>query len=135
MKPVVNLFNTFIHVMVPITSTQPEKALIFMQWLMTDKDAADILTFGSQLMNINHYRFSEDGTIIPEKNNTIYAFYNLIANFSDKAFLYGKYDVIHEYKEKTYQATYPVLYQLIDSDNERYVKLENLASSLSKSYN
>lgn len=134
MKPVVNLFNTFIHVMVPITSTQPEKALIFMQWLMTDKDAADLLTFGSQLMNIKHYRFSGDGTIIPEKNNTIYAFYNLIANFSDKAFLYGKYDVIHEYKEKTYQATYPVLYQLMDSDNERYVKLLNLVSSLSQPY-
>ena len=135
MKPVVNQFNTFIHVMVPITSTQPEKALIFMQWLMTDKDAADILTFGSQLMNINHYRFSEDGTIIPEKNNTIYAFYNLIANFSDKAFLYGKYDVIHDYKEKTYQATYPVLYQLIDSDDERYVKFYNLVFSLKQSYN
>jgi hypothetical protein len=102
---------------------------------MTDKEAADILTFGSQLMNLQHYRFSEDGRIIPEKNNTIYAFCNLIANFSDKAFLYGKYDVIHEYKEKTYQAAYPVLYRLIDSDNERYVKLSTLISSITQPYN
>jgi ABC-type glycerol-3-phosphate transport system substrate-binding protein len=135
MKPVINQFNAFIHVMVPTTCTHPEKALIFMQWLMTDKEAADILTFGSQLMNLQHYRFSEDGRIIPEKNNTIYAFCNLIANFSDKAFLYGKYDVIHEYKEKTYQAAYPVLYRLIDSDNERYVKLSTLISSITQPYN
>lgn len=130
MKPVVDMFNTFIHVMVPVTSTQPEKAMIFMQWLMTDKEVADLLTFGSQLMGINHYRFSGDGTIIPEKNNTLYAFYKLIANFSDKPYICKKYDVVHDYKEKTYQALYPVLVQLMDSDNERFVKLEELSSSL-----
>jgi hypothetical protein len=129
MKPVVDWFNTFIHISVPITSTQPEKALIFMQWLMTDKEVADILTFGSQLMTIKHYRFAEDGTIIPEKRNTIYGFCNLVANFSDNAFLYGCNDVIHQYKERTYQAIYPYFYQLIDSDNERYKKLRDIFKS------
>ncbi|HBN84910.1 MAG TPA: hypothetical protein DDZ89_13830, partial [Clostridiales bacterium] len=56
---------------VPYSSTQPEKALYFMQWLMTDPDAADILTYGSRIMNLGHYRFSSDDVIIPEANNTI----------------------------------------------------------------
>jgi hypothetical protein len=92
--------------------------LIFMQWLMTHKDAADILTFGSQLMELRHYRFSE---------NTIYAFYNLTANFSDKAFLGGKYDtLIRVYRERTYQAKYPIILQVIDSDDDNNVDLKLL---------
>jgi hypothetical protein len=130
--PVAHLFNTFIHIMVPVTSTQPEKALIFMQWLMTDKDAADILTFGSQLLNMNHYRFAEDGqTIIPEKRNTIYAFYNLVGNFSEKPFLYGKHDIIHEYKERSYQVIYPHLIKKIDSDNELHAKFADTVNTAS----
>ncbi len=123
---VINKFNTILPVMVPATSTQPEKALIFMQWLMTDKEAADILTFGSQLFSIKHYRYAIDGTIIPEKSNTIYGFYNLIANFSDKAFLFGNRDfnIIDEYKEMTFRAKYPYLYKIIDAQNNYFVEIQ-----------
>lgn len=108
--------------MIPSTGTQPEKALMFMQWLMTDEDAADILTFGSQVLNLKHYTFSDDSTIIPEANNTIYAFCYLVANFSKKAYLCGnkEFDIINEYREMTYDVHYPMFYKLIESQHDHY---------------
>lgn len=107
---------------VPHSSTQPEKALHAMQWLMTDQDAADILTYGSNIMKMGHYRFSSDRTIIPEENNTIYGFYNLIANFSDQAFLCGnkQFNIIEEYKKRTEQAIYPPIFRAMNSNHMNY---------------
>lgn len=130
-KPIVNRSNSFIHIMVPSTSTQPEKALIFMQWLMTDKEVADILTFGSQYMKLNHYRYAIDGTIIPEKKNTIYGFCNLVANFSYKVFLCGNkdFDIIKEYREMTYKAHYPEFLRVVDAQNDYYEQFKKLCIS------
>jgi ABC-type glycerol-3-phosphate transport system substrate-binding protein len=121
-KPVIDRYDSILPIMVPSTSTQPEKAMVFMQWLMTDEDVADILTFGSQIMNLKHYTFSEDGTILPEKNNTIYAFCHLIANFSKKAFLYGNqaFDIGAQYRDLTYRAEYPDFYKLVESQHFYY---------------
>ncbi|HBN85555.1 MAG TPA: hypothetical protein DDZ89_17125, partial [Clostridiales bacterium] len=121
---------------IPHSSTQPEKALHFMQWLMTDPDAADILTYGSRIMKLGHYRFSADNVIIPEANNTIYGFYNLIANFSDKAFLCGnkQFNIIEEYRERTYEALYPPLYRAMDSDHMNYIPAISFEESIRFQY-
>mgnify|MGYP000851682738 FL=1 len=126
-KPVIDDVDTLRPIIVPATSTQPEKAMIFMQWVMTDKEAADILTFGSQLLSTNHYRYASDGTIIPEKYNTIYGFCHMIANFSDKAFLCGNkdFDLINQYRELTYTAEYPIFYKKLDAQHSHYRLLEN----------
>jgi len=120
-------------IMVPSTSTQPEKSLTFMQWLMTDEDVADILTFGSQILKLKHYTFSDDGTIYPEQNNTIYSFCYLIANYSKKAYLCGNkdFDIIDEYREMTYNAHYPSFYELIESQHNHYT----VTSEFSIKYN
>lgn len=120
-------------IMVPRTSEQPEKALIFMQWLMTDMEVADILTFGSQVLNLKHYRYSTSGTIIPEKNNTIYGFCHLIANFSDEAFLcgYREFDIIKKYRSATYEAQYPTLYKKIEAQHINYKLYKDYTLELS----
>ncbi|HBN84066.1 MAG TPA: hypothetical protein DDZ89_09500, partial [Clostridiales bacterium] len=125
---VANSPNSIILVIVPSTSNQPEKALHFMNWLMTDQDAADVLTFGSNVLNMKHYRYSEDGTIIPEKNNLIYGYYNLVANFSDKAFLWDnkEYDISKTYKEMAYKATIPPLYKKLAGQHIHLDAIQNL---------
>ncbi len=127
-KPVITAPDSIQRIIVPYTCTQPEKALYFMQWMMTDEDVSDILTFGSVMKELRHYRYSEDGTTIPWKYNTIYAFCNLIANFTDKVFLYGNksFDVSKAYKEMTYKAVYPPLYKKIDSQHINYELLWEL---------
>lgn len=109
-------------IMVPYTCTQPEKALYFMQWMMTDEQVSDILSFGSATGKMKHYRYSTDGTIIPEKLNTIYGFCNLIANFTDKAFLYGNknFDISKTYREMTFNALYPPLYKIVESQHKNF---------------
>jgi hypothetical protein len=107
---------------VPSTCLQPEKALYFMNWLMTDPDASDILTFGSNMMNLKHYRFSDDGTIIPEKDNLIYGYYSLVAGFTSKVFLCGneQFDISKIYREKTYYAEIPPFYKKL-ADQHTYI--------------
>jgi hypothetical protein len=63
---------------------------------------------------IKHYRYSEDGTIVPEKNNTIYGFYNLVANFSNKAFLCGNkgFDIGTSYRNITNRTFIPPFYEI-----------------------
>lgn len=128
--------NSIRLVMVPSTSAQPEKSLIFMQWLMTDDDVSDILTFGSQHKKLKHYTFSNDGIIIPEENNTIYGFCHLVANFSDKAFISGNkdFDIVNDYREMTYKAYYPELYKLIEAQHQRYTFVTDLYSKYMESY-
>ncbi len=122
---------------IPHSSTQPEKALYFMQWLMTDPDVADILTYGSRIMNLGHYRFSSDDVIIPEANNTIYGFYNLIANFSKKAFLCGntQFNIAEQYREKTYEALYPPFYKALGSDHMNFNLISAYRQSVVFQYN
>jgi hypothetical protein len=131
-KVLINDFTNILLITVPEASEQPEKALIFMQWLMTNQEAADILTFGSRLMGSNHFRYSYDGTIIPEKYNTIYVFYNLVSNFSEKAFLSGNkdFDISQQYKELTLHAEYPTLYNMIDAQHPHYLTFEEFDESI-----
>lgn len=102
-KPVIDCYDSILPVMVPATSTRPEKGMVFMQWLMTNDDVADRLTFGSQIMKMNHYTFSDDCIIIPEKYNTIYAFCHLIANFYKMVeSQHGHYDYLFDSFQKTH---------------------------------
>lgn len=127
-KQVVSSPESILFAMVPYTCKQPEKSLHFMQWLMTDEDAADVLTFGTQMLNIKHYRYSEDGTIIPEKINTMYGFCNLVSNLSNKAFLCGnkEFDISKTYREMTTQAFIPPLYKKLISQHKNYDSIQNL---------
>ncbi|MGI6561207.1 MAG: hypothetical protein ACOX3Q_01370 [Clostridia bacterium] len=135
-KAMIRPFN--IHVIpVPYTSEQPEKALHFMQWLMTDSDAADILTFGSSIQMVKHYRFSSGNIIIPEPNNTIYGFCDLIANFSDKPFLCGnsQFHIAEEVRKKTYDAIYPFFYRTLDSDHMNLNTVTQFSETVQYRYN
>lgn len=121
--PNIHLNPFYIQVIpVPYSSTQPEKALYFMQWCMTDPDAADILTYGSAIQTISHYWLSDDNIIVPKPWSTLFDFHNLIANFSEKAYLCGnkQFNIIDEYKERTYDAIYPPFYRALDSDHMNY---------------
>lgn len=111
--------DSVLFVMVPRTCKDPKKSLHFMQWLMTDEDAADVLTFGTQHGSVKHYRYSEEGTVIPEENNSIYGFYNLVANFSKKAFLCGNkdFDISESYRKLTIRAIIPPFYEMLISQH------------------
>ena len=92
-----------------------------MNWLMTDPDASDILTFGSNMMNLKHYRFSDDGTIIPEKDNLIYGYYSLVAVSRAKLFMRQR-TVRHQQNisRKTYYAEIPPFYKKL-ADQHTYI--------------
>ena len=126
-KVVLRSVDSVLFAMVPQTCKDPKKSLHFMQWLMTDEDAADVLTFGTQYGIIKHYRYSVEGTIIPEENNSIYGFYNLVANFSKKAFLCGNkdFDISESYRELTTRAIIPPFYEMLISQHNFLDQIQN----------
>jgi hypothetical protein len=45
--PVIDVVNSIQPIFVSYTSTQPEKALSFVNWLYTDEEVAELLSFGT----------------------------------------------------------------------------------------
>lgn len=117
-------------ILVPYTCTQPKKALAFVNWLFTDDIAADLLTFGTDKGQFPCYKFDDNGNITYyQDGNSVYAFYNLIANFSDRLLPFGNktFDRTSEYKELSYKADYPPLYQKIESQHsENYFSFKSI---------
>ncbi len=124
-------------ILMPYTYAQPEKALIFMQWLMTDDEVSEILTFGTSNGKLAGYRYTYDGNVIFEENNTLYAFSNLIANFSDKIYPYNNktFDKTYEYREMTYRAIYPPLIKNIQTQHSNISKYLSFARTVNNDFN
>jgi len=122
---IVDSINSILLIPVPKTSTQPEKALSFVNWLFTDEKMADYLTFGTDQGNVPNYQFNDDGNpVYNQAGCPVYMFHNLIANFSDKLmpFQNKAFDRTDEYKRLAEKALHPPLYQDMESKHtfDRY---------------
>jgi hypothetical protein len=104
-------------IFVPYTCNQPEKALSFVNWLFTDEEVADLLTFGTDKGVLSGYRFVNDIITYNKDGLTVYLFHNLIANFSNRLFPFNNqaFDRTDEYKNLAKKAEFPPLYKAIVS--------------------
>ena len=122
---IVNTVNSILLIPVPYTSTQPEKALSFVNWLFTDEKMVDYLTFGTNIGQFPNYQFNDDGNPVYYQDGcSVYMFHNLIANFSDiyMPFQNKTFDITNEYKRLAQKSIFPPLYRYIESKHslERY---------------
>lgn len=134
--PIVETVDSIQLIPVPYTCTQPEKAISFVNWLFTDDYIADLLTFGTDKGADPGYVLLPEGNIRYQENPTLYLFYNLIANFSNRLFPFGNKtpDVSGKYQALTEKAVYPPLYRYLESshnDNyDNYLKVNMVYSAL-----
>ncbi|HBN86129.1 MAG TPA: hypothetical protein DDZ89_20065 [Clostridiales bacterium] len=136
--PIVNTIDSIQLILVPYTCTQPEKAVSFVNWLYTDEKVADLLTFGSDQGKYPNYVFTREGNIFYGGRSTVYHFYNLFANFSDRLFPFNNktMDVSKVYVDLAYKAIYPPLYRHLESiHNERYDAYQNMSMAFTQNIN
>lgn len=122
---IVDSIDSILLIPVPKTSTQPEKALSFVNWLFTDEKMADYLTFGTDQGKLPNYQFNNDGNpVYNQAGCPVYLFHNLIANFSDRLipFQNKAFDRTDEYKSLAERANHPPLYRYMESKHayDRY---------------
>lgn len=112
----VDTINGILLIPVPYTSTQPEKALVFVNWLFTDELMAEYLTYGTDKGTFPNYQFDVNGRLsfFPD-SFPMYSFCNLIANFSDKYIDNKTFDLTEEYVKFTEKAVQPPLYRYLES--------------------
>lgn len=137
-EPIVNTIDSIQLILVPYTCTQPEKAVSFINWLYTDDKIADLFTFGTDQGKYPNYAFTKEGNIFYGGRSTVYRFYNLLANFSDRLFPFDNktLDVSKEYLSLSHKAIYPPLYRHLESThNERYEAYQNLCMAFTQNVN
>ncbi|HBN86305.1 MAG TPA: hypothetical protein DDZ89_20975 [Clostridiales bacterium] len=123
--PVINSADSIQLVPVPYTCTQPEKAISFVNWLFTDEDVGQLLTFGTDKGKYPGYKTTSDGKITYEQNtHTVYLLDNLLANFSDRLFPFDNksMDQSKDYIALAQKAIYPPLYRFLETNHNENMR-------------